>query len=242
LVKLLPFGKVRTNPEINDAFGKVVSFGKVIDKDLVTADSFGKVDHGYETVESFGIVDSDLVAADALGKVDHGYETVESFGIVDSDLVIAESFGNVDHGYETVESFGKVDSDLVEMLPIGYNDIDYNAIRNILSVLARNVGTHKVNQKTMLYYAHDNVSPGEKIIMSKICEDQRNHHYKLLFAKLANFEVDFHCLLSMITCTLTRTQQNSFGEILNMVNRIFVKKEIYPLTSIPSNYDHLRRL
>jgi hypothetical protein len=94
----------------------------------------------------------------------------------------------------------------------------------------------------MLYYAHDIVCSGKNYIVSKICEDQRNLHYKLLFAQLDNLEVDFHLLLSMFTISLTRTQQNIFGEILNMVNRIFVKKEIYPLTSIPSNYDHFRRL
>jgi hypothetical protein len=106
LVKLFPFGKVTTKPGKIAAFGEVVAFGKVIDKDLVTAEPLGKLD---------------------------------------SNLVMVESFGQVDHIYETVESFGTFDSDLLTMLLKGNNVIDHDAIGNILSVLAINVGTHKVS-------------------------------------------------------------------------------------------------
>jgi hypothetical protein len=182
LVKLLPFGKVRTNSGIINAFGKVVAFGKVIDKDLITAESFG--------------------------QVDHGYETVESFGKVDSGLATAESFGQVDHGYETVESFRKVDSNLVKMLPIGEDDIDYDAIGKIMSVLASNVGTHKVI-KRQCYIMHMIL-----ILLGKIycVKDLRGPTQPSLQVAICSECKYFHLLLSMFTSTLTRTQQNNFGE------------------------------
>jgi hypothetical protein len=217
-----------------------------IDNDLVREDSFGNVDNDLVNQSSFGKIMTNPGENAAFGKV-------VSFGnVIDNDLVTVEPFGKVDitnkvitedefNPSKLIERTQHINKEEVKMLPKGDKIKDHDAIGNILSMFASNVSTHKVNQKTLLHYAHDIVSSGEKYIVSKICEDQRNLHYKLLFDQLENLEVDFHLLLSMLTNSLTRTQQNNFGEILNMVNMIFVKKEIAPITNQPSNYDHLKR-
>jgi hypothetical protein len=63
-----------------------------------------------------------------------------------------------------------------------------------------------------------------------------------LFNKLQNLEVDLHLSLAMLSNSLTRSQQINFGEILGLVNTVYVTKEIEVITKIPSSFEDLQRL
>jgi hypothetical protein len=69
----------------------------------------------------------------------------------------------------------------------------------------------------------------------------RTHHQQSLYNKLQSLEVDLHLLLAVFSNSLTCSQQINFGEILRLVNTVYVKKEIEVITQVPSSYEELQK-
>ena len=86
----------------------------------------------------------------------------------------------------------------------------------------------KVNNNTCAFHSHDmggSGGAGKRYVISKMC----GVHYKNnteLYDKTTNTEIDFQICLSRFVTNLTRMQQKEFGELMNYISKIFVKKEI----------------
>ena len=122
-----------------------------------------------------------------------------------------------------------------------FNDNIIEAMNNIVNKITDNVNRYKMNNRTMIFYAHDIVSSGKKYIVSQMCSNQDKMQDEI-FKTVGNDEVDFQIDMSRFVYNLTRSQQRMFGEILNHINNLYFAKTISPVIRLPNGYDDLRKL
>jgi hypothetical protein len=102
----------------------------------------------------------------------------------------------------------------------------------------------KVNFNTSAFHSHDiggSGGAGKRYIISKMCGVHFKNNTEI-YDKTTNTEIDFQICMSRFVTKLTRSQQKEFGELMEFVSKIFVKKEISPICHVPEHYSDLRRM
>jgi hypothetical protein len=102
----------------------------------------------------------------------------------------------------------------------------------------------KVNNNTSAFHSHDicgSGGNGKRYIVTKMI----GKHYKNnteLYDKTTPMEIDFQICMAKFVPKLTRSQQREFGELMDYICKIFIKKEIEPICHVPEHYSDLRRM
>lgn len=81
---------------------------------------------------------------------------------------------------------------------------------------------------------------GKRYIIEIMCKGDYKHDINLM-NRITNDEIDFQILLCRFINDLTRGQQKNFGQVLAMINQLFIKQKIEPICELASCYSDIRR-
>lgn len=98
---------------------------------------------------------------------------------------------------------------------------------------------HVINDKTAVFHANDMVTSGKRYIVSRMCGNTNNND---IYDHITDLEIEFHVTISRFVNNLTRNQQKLFGNVMEFVNKLYVKKQIVPVTNLPEHYNGIRRM
>jgi hypothetical protein len=207
---------------------KVTNDYELVTNDMVTND--------YDLVSTLSNFDSPAVSPEAVSKIQRN----KTDPLVRSNYSDSQSENLV----KQCNIFGGLSDNAIETDNADLEKKNYDLLaerKKLLESITSNVNLYKMNNNTIVYYAHDMISSGKKYIVSKMCADQHNSTDDI-FKKISMTEVNFQIILSRFVYTLNRTQQKLFGNVLECMYDILVSKKINPICIIPKSYDDLRKL
>ena len=97
-------------------------------------------------------------------------------------------------------------------------------------MLLQNTESHKMNQKTATYHAHNMVTSGKRYIVNQMFwafSDVMKSDY------MSEFEINCQIILAQFATKLTRTMQKEFGEVLSFMKQLMEEKTVQ---HIPASY------
>jgi hypothetical protein len=102
----------------------------------------------------------------------------------------------------------------------------------------------KVNHNTSAFHSHDicgSGGNGKRFIVTKMIGINYKNNTEL-YDKTTKTEIDFQICMARFVPKLPRSLQREFGEVMDYICKIFVKKEIDPICHVPEHYSDLRRM
>jgi hypothetical protein len=108
-------------------------------------------------------------------------------------------------------------------------------------IIKGNNGIHYINEKCAEYYAYNIISSGAKFLVTKMWSNEEGDPSDV-FQRITNEEVKCQAAIGMFCETLSRSQQEEFGNLLNMIKRSYFNNDSQVVCNLPTSLSDVRRL
>jgi hypothetical protein len=108
-------------------------------------------------------------------------------------------------------------------------------------IIQGNNGIHYINEKSAEFFAYDIISSGKKFLITKMWSNEEGEPSDV-FQRMNLDEVECQVAIGNFCETLSRTQQEDFGKLLNMIKKSYFQQEKTVLCNLPTSLSDIRRL